>query len=134
MAEFNLTVGLEGTRKFIVHEEDTAKFLGSGDVSVLSTPSMIAMMENTARLLVEDFLPEGYTTVGIHVDVRHLKAAPIGAEIVVKAKLIEIDRKKLTFTVEAYWNDKKIGEGIHERYIVKRDEFLEKVKQALGQN
>ena len=132
MTEFNLKEGLEGTRKYIVHEEHTAKFLGSGEVSVLSTPSMIAMMENTARLLVEGNLPEGYTTVGIHVDIRHLRAAPMGAEILVKAKLIEISGKKLKFAVEAFWGDKKIGEGIHERYIVNKEDFLKKVKQALN--
>lgn len=125
--EYNLEVGIELTKKFIVQKEHTAAFLGSGSVSVLSTPSMIMMMENTARLSVEDKLPEGYTTVGIRVDIRHLSAAPLGAEIVVKSKLVKIDRKKLIFEVSAFWKDKKIGEGIHERYIVNKQKFLERV-------
>lgn len=130
--KFNLKEGLEGERKYTVKEEHTAKFLGSGDVSVLSTPSMIMMMENAARLLVEEYLPEGYTTVGTRVEVSHLRAAPLGAEITVKVKLIEVSGRKLRFTVEAYCNDKKIGEGHHERFIVNREKFLKKVKEAIS--
>ena len=117
--EFNLKEGLEGERKYTVKEEHTAKFLGSGDVSVLSTPSMIMMMENAARLLVEEYLPEGYTTVGTRVEVSHLRAAPLGAEITVKVKLIEV-------------SGRKIGEGQHERFIVNREKFLKKVKEAIS--
>jgi len=127
--EINLKPGIELVKKFVVTEEHTASFLGSGSVSVLSTPSMIMMMENTARLAVEDKLPEGYTTVGIHVDVYHLKAAPLGAEVEVRAKLVAVEGKKLKFDVVAYWNEKKIGEGLHERYVVYKKRFLEKAKQ-----
>jgi len=127
--EINLEVGIVNEKEFTVREEDTASFLGSGAVAVLSTPAMIMMMENTARLAVEDKLPEGYTTVGTRVDVAHLHPAPIGAKIRVFAKLIKQEGRKLVFTVEAYWNDKKIGEGTHERYIVNREKFLSKIRE-----
>lgn len=114
--------------EFTVKKEDSAEFLGSGEVSVLSTPAMIAMMENTARLAVEDKLPEGYTTVGVKVCVSHIAPAPIGARIRVVAKLMKQEGRKLVFEVKAYWRDIKIGEGIHERYIVNRERFLDKIK------
>ncbi len=128
---FENLVGLKDVREFVVDVEDSARSLGSGDVNVLSTPSMIRMMEETSRLLVQDKLPKGYTTVGIRVDVRHLKAAPIGCKIKIISELLKIEGKKLIFKVEAYWNDEKIGEGIHERYVVNREKFLEKIKKKL---
>ena len=114
-----------------VKDSDTAKFLGSGDVEVLSTPSMIAYMENTALTGVAPYLPDGLTTVGIRVNVKHLAPAPKGAKIRVVAKLIEQDRRKLVFEVKAFWGEELIGEGIHERFIVDRIKFLEKVKKKL---
>ena len=129
--DFENLVGLKDVREFVVDVEDSARSLGSGDVNVLSTPSMIRMMEETSRLLVQDKLPEGYTTVGIRVDVRHLKAAPIGCKIKIISELLKVEGKKLIFKVEAYWNDEKIGEGLHERYVVNREKFLEKIKKKL---
>jgi fluoroacetyl-CoA thioesterase len=123
-----LVKGVSLTKKFVVREEHSAKHLGSGDVAVLSTPSMILFMENTALELAQRYLPEGKTTVGIGVDVRHLRAAPVGAEIEVRAELLSVDGKRLVFWVEAWWGDKKIGHGLHERAIVDREEFLQKVK------
>jgi len=129
---FENLVGLKGVREFVVDMKDSARSLGSGDVNVLSTPSMIRMMEETSRLLVQDKLPVGYTTVGIRVNVRHLKAAPVSSRIKVTSELLKVEGKKLIFRVEAYWNEEKIGEGIHERYIINREKFLEKVKRKIG--
>ncbi len=127
-----LPIGLELTKKYVVRSEDTAKFLGSGDVEVLSTPAMIAYMEHTALEAVQTYLPENLTTVGIRVDVKHLRPAPKGAEITVVAKLIQQDRRKLVFEVKAFWNEDLIGEGIHERFIVDREKFLSKLRDKLG--
>ena len=103
---------IEFEKEYVVKDEHTAKFLGSGDVDVLSTPAMILFMENTARLSVQDKLPEG-------------------AKIRVKAKLIKQEGRKLIFEVEAYWNQELIGKGIHERYIVHREKFLNKVRKMI---
>jgi len=124
--------GLEYEKEYEIQEQHTAKFLGSGDVEVLSTPSMILFMENTARLSVEQKLPEGLTTVGTHVDVRHLRPAPLGGMVKIKAKLLRQEGRKLLFEVKAFWRDELIGEGIHERFIVDREKFLEKVKKKWG--
>mgnify|MGYP001772743448 CR=1 FL=1 len=127
-----LRPGLKERRVFRVTDQHSAKFLGSGDVSVLSTPSMITFMEETCRRMVEGFLEEGDTTVGTRVDVSHLKPAPVGADVEVAAELIEVDGRRLKFRVEALWRDEKIGEGYHERFIVNRERFLSKIRELKG--
>ena len=113
---------------FIVKPEYSARKVSSGAVDVLSTPMMIAFMEDVSFNLAKNVTKEGETTVGIHVDVKHLNPAPIGAEIKVRSELIKIDGKRLVFSVEAYWRNTKIGEGIHERYIVNENEFMKKIQ------
>ncbi len=127
----NFTIGQLKEKTYTVNPEHAAKFIGSGDVDVLATPSMILMMENTARLLADEKLPDEYTTVGIKVCVTHENAAPVGAKITISAKLDEIKDRKLTFTIMAKWNDKIIGRGTHERFVVNRKRFLEKIKASI---
>ena len=119
-------------KEYIVKSEHTAKFLGSGDVEVLSTPAMIMFMENTARLSVEDKLSEEMTTVGFHVDVKHLRPAPEGGKVRVVVELVDVEDRKLVFDVKAFWRDELIGAGTHTRYIVDREKFLEKLKKKVG--
>jgi len=126
-----LIPGLRFIRRFKTLPEHSAKHVGSGDVEVLSTPSMIAFMEEASRLVVEDKLPHGFTTVGTLVNVRHLAAAPIGDEVEIRGILLSVDGRRLTFWVEAWWRDKKIGQGVHERTIVNREEFLNRLRESL---
>ncbi|MFZ7131001.1 MAG: thioesterase family protein [Eubacteriales bacterium] len=109
-----------------VRENETALVFGSGDITVFSTPHMIGLMENAALTLVEGLLDEGSTTVGIRVNVKHMAATPIGMKVGVEAKLIEVDRKRLVFNVTAWDEKEKIGEGIHERFIVNSKKFMGK--------
>lgn len=125
-----LRPGLKHVVTRVVREEDTAKHIGSGSVNVLSTPTMIAWMENTALELAEKYLPENQTTVGIHVDVYHKAPAPVGARVVVEAELVEVKGRRLVFKVRAYSGEVVIGEGVHERYIVDKDKFREKVDEV----
>jgi len=124
----SLTPGLTFREKYVVTSEYTAKHLGSGSVEVLATPAMILFMEHTCRVNIDNFLLENRTTVGTHVDVYHVKPAPINSEVVIEAKLLQVDGRKLIFYVAAYWGDKLIGYGIHERYIVDKEEFAQKIK------
>lgn len=124
----SLTPGLTFREKYVVTSEYTAKHLGSGSVEVLATPAMILFMEHTCRVNVDKYLPENQTTVGTHVDVYHIKPAPIDSEITVEARLLEVDGRKLIFYVTAYWRDTLIGYGIHERYIVNKMDFAQKIK------
>jgi predicted thioesterase len=71
-------------------------------------------------------LPEGYTTVGTSVNIKHLAATPVGMEVIAKTELIEIDGRRLVFKVEAFDEVDKIGEGIHERFIVDEERFMKK--------
>lgn len=126
--EFNVREGITSTMEIHVTENDTASKLGSGNLNVFATPAMIALMENTSKSCVDLHLPFGYTTVGIEVNVKHIKASPVGAKIRCEAILTKVQGKKLFFNIYA-WDEKgKVGEGSHIRYIVNSLEFMEKVK------
>ncbi len=120
---------LECSEEVVVPPEHAASHIGSGSLQVLSTPCMILYMESLARRCLDKYLPEEYTTVGVHVDVYHRAPAPIGAKIVVTTRLVKREGRRLVLRVEARLGDKIIGEGIHERFIVNRGRFLEKVAQ-----
>jgi fluoroacetyl-CoA thioesterase len=89
-----------------------------GGEGVLSTPSMIGLMERAGIEAVQAHLPEGHTTVGFEVNVKHFGATPKGKKITARAELLEIDGRKLRFKVEAHDDEKKVGEGTHRRAII----------------
>lgn len=124
--------GLIGEDETKVEIEKTARHLGSGNVAVFATPEMVRLMERAAVRAVDHLLPEGYRTVGIHVDVRHLAATPLGMTVRARAELLEVDGRQLTFRVEAFDDLEKVGEGIHRRMIINLAKFKERVeaKQA----
>lgn len=127
--EFNLKIGMKAKMEITVQESETAASYGSGGVSVYATPAMIGLLENTSLNAVDPFLPEGYATVGTHLDVRHLAATPVGMKVTATAELIEIDRKKLVFRVEAFDEKDKIGEGTHSRFIIEKEKFLKMTQE-----
>jgi predicted thioesterase len=101
--------------------------MGSGDMPVYATPAMVALVENAAMMCVADDIEEDCSTVGIAMNVSHVKASPVGAEISATAELTDIEERKLTFKVSAYDGETLIGEGVHIRFIVKREKFLSKL-------
>lgn len=119
--------GLTHTSTLKVTNAVTALEMGSGDMPVLATPAMTALMENAAMLAVSDSLPEGCTTVGGHISTSHLKPSRVGAQVSATATLDKIDGRKLYFTVKAHDGDTLIGEGSHLRFIVERDRFMAKL-------
>ncbi len=122
-----LKTGLEYVAVITVGEANTAAAMGSGDMQVFATPSMVALMENAAMNCVAGRLPEGSTTVGTEINVSHQKATPAGATVHAKAVLEAVEGRKLIFGVSA-WDDKGlIGEGTHTRFIVDRERFLSKL-------
>ncbi len=125
----NLKIGITAQVGKTVSEDDTAVKFGSGGVRVFATPMMVALMENAALNAVDPHLGEDSATVGLSLNVKHLAATPVGMKVTAAAELIGIEGKKLTFKVEAYDEQEKIGEGIHERYIIKLSKFLEKANQ-----
>lgn len=126
-----MNIGLTHTSVLTVSDAHSAQAMGSGDMPVLATPIMIALMENAAMLAVDQELPQEQTTVGAHIDVAHLRPTPIGAEVYATAELTEIDDRRLTFHVVAMQEDPSqpilLGEGTHTRYIVDRARFMAKL-------
>ncbi|MDK2883131.1 MAG: hypothetical protein PWP58_1467 [Bacillota bacterium] len=124
--EFDLKPGLTAELSIVVNSEHTAAHLGSGGVAVLATPMLIAIMEGASRNAVQPHLPEGWTTVGTLVNIRHLAATPVGMRVTARSTLTEVDGRRLVFAVEAYDEKEKVGEGLHERFIVNNERFLSK--------
>jgi predicted thioesterase len=100
---------------------------------VYGTPIMIYHLEVTAEQAIRDYLPEGWVTVGVRVDVKHLAATPVGAKVTTRAEVIEVGDKTITFAVEAYDPFEKIGEGTHVRAPVEMDRFVKNVKRKTAQ-
>ena len=105
----------------------TAIKMGSGDMPVLATPAMMALMENAAMLAVDDELPEGCTTVGGHIQSSHLKPSKIGDVVRAVAEVTKVDGKKIEFKVAAYSGNTLLGEGTHLRFIVDREKFMSRL-------
>ena len=122
-----LEIGLTHTSNLVVADGNTAIALGSGDMPVLATPAMMALMENAAMLAVASELEDGETTVGGHIESSHLRPTPVGTEVAATATLEKIDGRKLYFKIVASQGETIIGEGTHLRFIVNREKFLSKL-------
>lgn len=128
MGSNKLAVGLKGEARTVVTDENTAIAYGSGSVSVFATPAMIGLMEKAALSSVDPLLDEGYSTVGIKLEVEHLAATPKGMNVVATSELVEIDGRRLVFKVEARDDKELIGKGRHERFIVPLQKFISKAE------
>ena len=128
----NLHTGLKGSASLLVAPEHTASRVGSGRIAVLATPVMINVIEAAALAAVEDHLADGYQSLGIHLDVRHFAATPVGMSIQATAELILIEGRTLTFRVEVRDAMEAIGDGTHQRVIVNVARFDERVQRKLG--
>ena len=120
--------GLASETELVVCEDNTARVLGCGNVAVLATPEMIRLMEKAAVAAVDHLLPDGYRTVGVEVDVRHLAATPVGMRVRAQAELTAVEGRMLTFRVEASDEVERIGEGEHRRVIIALDRFEKRVE------
>lgn len=125
--------GLTHEASFMVEEKDLATHVGSGAAGVLATPVMIAFMEKISHTLLAKHLPEGYSSVGTLVNVRHLAPTPLGATVHVRADVLDLDGLKVTLSVQA-WDEidevtEKIGEGLHERFVINEARFLKRVEE-----
>lgn len=119
-----LQIGIFHTCSKIVEEHHLAAHVGSGDLQVLSTPSMIALMEEAAMHCVAPHLEASQTTVGGHIAASHLKPTAHGRTITATATLTAIEGRKLQFSISASDEDGPIGEGAHTRFIVDREKFM----------
>ncbi|MEN7973947.1 MAG: thioesterase family protein [Verrucomicrobiota bacterium] len=121
-----LKKGLSRTETFTVEEQHTAYHIGSGDERVLGTPWMISFMERVSNRLLAEHIPEGYLTVGTHVDVRHLAPSPIDAKIRIQVEVLEVFKNRVKLAVAAWDHKDKIGDGNHTRAVVRKARFMER--------
>ncbi len=124
-----LTIGLSYELSEEVTKEKLASTKGSGGLDVFATPEMITMMEKAALLAVSKQLPEGDTTVGTAVNIKHTSPTLPGSTVRATASLTEIDGRRLLFEVKAFDEAGEIGSGTHERFIVTAERFLEKAEK-----
>ena len=128
-----LAPGCSGSVSLVVAEAQTAPRLGSGRPPVFATPALVALIEAAAVACVEDRLDAGQETLGIHIDVEHIAATPVGLTVTATAELIERAGRKLVFSVSAHDERELVGRGRHTRIIVDSARFRAKV-QAKGTN
>ena len=123
--------GLRGSSELMVGEEHTAPRIGSGKVRVLATPVMINVIEAAALAAIEHLLPEGYQSLGTHLDVRHIAATPVGMRVTALAEVLKVEGRTVWFRVEARDEKDLIGDGTHERVVVNVAKFDERVQRKL---
>jgi fluoroacetyl-CoA thioesterase len=127
----NIPVGTKGEQKLLVTSENAINFLGQEGARVLSTPHMIGYMERTCRDTVLPLLDAGHDTVGTHVNVYHLAAAPMGMSVTFQAEITGVQDRRVQFRVEAWDEKEKIGEGTHERAIINVAKFATRLAAKL---
>ncbi|MCC7367257.1 MAG: thioesterase family protein [Chloroflexi bacterium] len=123
--------GLIGEVARTVTPSDLASAVGSGRLDVFGTPAMLALVELAAVNAVDHLLPDGSTTVGTRLDVRHLSPSPLGIEVRARAELTAVEGRKLSFLVEAFDAVEKIAEGTHERFIADGARLLARAEAKL---
>lgn len=126
-----IKAGLTGSSEIVVGPEHTAPFVGSGRIAVLATPVMINVIEAAALAAIEHLLPAGHQSLGIHLDVSHAAATPVGLRVTAIAEVVRLEGRTVTFRVEARDDFEPIGGGSHQRVVVSVARFDERVQRKL---
>ena len=124
--------GIAAERSEVVTADLLATRLGSGSVEVYATPAMVALIESAAVAAIEPLLPEGQTSVGVALDVKHLAATPLGRRVRARAEVVQVDGRQVTFQVQAWDEHELIGEGMHTRFVIDVARFMVRVRQKSG--
>lgn len=123
--DFVIPDQVSAKQTMVVEKAHTATQIGSGSVEVLATPIMIALMEAAAVHAVQEYLPQGWTTVGTRVDIEHLRATPLGGVVTAEANLVKREERILEYSVTAFDSAGIIGQGHHQRFIINLKRFME---------
>ena len=126
-----IIVGMKGEASTLVEREDTAAEVGSGSLLVYATPCMVALMEGAACEAINEALAEDQSSVGISLNIEHLSATPVGLEVRAEAEVTAVEGKIIAFTITAYDEAGKIGEGTHKRCVISSQKFLDKAYAKL---
>ena len=124
-----LEPGLQGIVEETVSDGMTASMLGSGDVDVLGTPALLALVEAASIEAVIGALEEGQTTVGASVQLDHVAPTVVGALVIVTSDLVEVDGRRLRFAFDVADPAGPIAKGTHTRVVVDRDRFVSSAEQ-----
>ncbi|NLW78568.1 MAG: thioesterase family protein [Ruminococcaceae bacterium] len=128
----SITIGQSFSCSVTVSAQNTARTVGSGNLDVFATPMMIALMEQAAAGCIAPQLDAGQTSVGVHIDVQHSAATPVGMAVQATATVTAVAGRQVTFAVTAGDDAGEIGSGRHTRAIVDAGRFLAKTQQKLG--
>jgi len=124
--------GMTHEEHFVVEEKLLASHVGSGSLRILATPWLIGLMERVSHHLLMKYLPEGQSSVGTRVDVRHLAPTAAGDTVRVQAEVLSVDGLLVELAVRAWDSKELIGEGCHQRFVIDVERFLKKVaKKAI---
>lgn len=126
--DVKIPTGIKHRKEIVVTGNDSACVFGSGEVNVFATPALIALLESTALESIAPHMPEGYTSVGSEVSLKHLKATPIGMQVTGESYLKSVQGRKIHFELHAWDERGYIGIGTHTRVIVEEKGFMEKLK------
>jgi predicted thioesterase len=121
-----ITVGMSAERTLVVPPERTVGHFVPHMPMVFATPMMILEMEMASGDAINKYLQAGWVTVGTEVDIRHLAASPVGARVRTTAKVIAVERRVIRFAVEAFDDQRRIGEGRHARGLVNLESFAKR--------
>ncbi len=120
----SLDIGLRGAVTIVVTDADTALAMGSGSVLVLATPRVVALVEQASCAALAGHLDRGCTTVGVRVELDHLRPTPVGSAVTAEAVLEEIHGRRLTFVVSATDTKGKVAVGKVTRIVVEVERFM----------
>ena len=123
-----LKPGIRNKTEITINSQVSAKTCASGEMDVFATPMMIALMEQTADVSVRPYLAQGQATVGTKVDISHTSATPMGLKAWAESELLEVDGRRLIFSVHCYDEAGEIGFGTHERFIIDKERFMKKTR------
>jgi predicted thioesterase len=121
--------GLIGKSEMVVKEGDLVNRFSNIDMDILSTPRLIQLLEAAAIQAIQEYLPPDQLTLGTQVKMRHLSPTPLGMKVTAHALLKEVDKNRLSFVVDAYDETDKVAEGEHDRILVSKERFLQKVNR-----
>lgn len=125
----NVPLGASAEKSITVTRDLTVAHFHDHMPEVYGTPMMIYLMEVASAAAIENYLPEGWVSVGVGVNIQHLAATPVGFTVTAKAEVVAVGDNTITLKVEAYDDAEKIGEGAHVRAPIEMARFEKRVKE-----
>lgn len=125
----HIKIGIKKNKDYVVELEHTTSHVGSGTIHVLATPVMVAFMEITSNQLLQDLLPEGFSSVGTSVNIRHLAPTNQGRTVTVSAEVLSVEDDAIELKVSVQEGDKLVGDGFHGRHVINNARFLKRLSK-----